>query len=364
MSDKFNDYTGLINKITFGKSKLSLDQVSSKKKLIVDFEDKKEMSMVLKENKNNAYVKLNGNLFQYEGTTIHIIYEDNEYWFRGKDCANILEYQNTKVAISYNVDKNDMKILGDFKGQIGLPLKGNAKSTIYINKKGLFSLIMCSKMKEAKKFQKWIMKLLVKIDNGENIYEEQPNVQDYIVIPSTEFKDWALTHNTSELRGENVLYIGVIGKITNIKTELDTNVKNDELIFKYGLTFEEFRREKEHRVFIETYMCIYIIKCIKFKQLEDDLKYELERKGLKRHLKFNGKNYTELFTVSDYFTFDGIISFVEKWVKNNDFKIDELELAREQTKIEEAKAKQEKEKTKQLLIELEMLKIKSKHDDK
>ena len=206
--------------------------------------------------KNNNYTNLTGNLFNYEGNAIDVIFEDDKPWFKGIDVAHILQYTNTKVAISYNVDSKDRKKYEYFQRSKILPLKGNQKSTIYISKEGLFNLVLESKAKGAKKFKKFVSTLLEKIDNGEEIYEKQEeNDSNFTIIKQNNYEDYALTHNMVDLKDKNIFYIGICGKITDIKDNCDTNVKNDEIIFKYGVSADEFRREKVHKRNIDTYVC-------------------------------------------------------------------------------------------------------------
>ena len=92
----------------------------------------------------------------------------------------ILEYKNERECLRKNVDKNEIRRLESFKQQeTKLRLKGNTKNTIYISKEGLFNLILESKSKGAKKFKKWISKILDKIDDGEDIYEQDDIKNDF-----------------------------------------------------------------------------------------------------------------------------------------------------------------------------------------
>ena len=84
---------------------------------------------------------------------------DDEIWFVGNDVATALGYSNIHKAIQVHVDKLDKKIL-DFKGfsHFGSNLWGEndfANKTV-VNESGLYSLIMSSKLTNAKKFRHWI----------------------------------------------------------------------------------------------------------------------------------------------------------------------------------------------------------------
>ena len=343
------DYSCLLNKITIGSSKSS--KCKKLKKLKHESDEEIENTFELKCNKNNKYEKIEGNLFKYEGTAIHIIYEDAKPWFRGKDIATVLQYKDTKDAISHNVDKKYIKDLGKFKGGQFPPLKGNAKMTKYINKKGLFALIMKSKMEEAQKFQEWVMDLLEKIDNNESIgYDNKEEIQkDFEISPSNEYQDWGLTNNLTEVKNKRVIYLGAIGVMKLLNSNVDTDVKKGEMLFKYGITSREDKRYKEHNSVIESYVCFHVRKCMRNDDLERDLEDELKRKGLRRHLKIGNNNYTELFVISPNFTIDDIKMYIDDWIEKNDYKLgtNELELAKELTKQKELDVKCEEAKVKQ-----------------
>ena len=164
----------------------------------------------------------------------------------------------------------------------------------------MFNLILESKAKGAKKFKKWVAKLLEKIDNNESIgYGEKEEIKaEYNIEPVNKYTEWCMTHDSIDVSEENIFYIGVIGKITNIDKSIDTNICENEVIFKYGISIDEFRHESEHKRNIDTYACFFIVKCNKYKQMEKAVRKELDRKNQLRHFKFNGKIYTELFVES------------------------------------------------------------------
>lgn len=74
---------------------------------------------------------------------------DSEPWFVGKDIANILGYSNTRDAINKHVDDDD-------KGVSKCDTLGGNQNLVIINESGLYSLILSSKMPQAKKFKRWV----------------------------------------------------------------------------------------------------------------------------------------------------------------------------------------------------------------
>lgn len=74
---------------------------------------------------------------------------NNEPWFVGKDVATILGYAKPTDAVRKRVDEEDRGI-----SKIETP-SGTQDMTI-INESGLYSLILSSKLPNAKKFKRWV----------------------------------------------------------------------------------------------------------------------------------------------------------------------------------------------------------------
>lgn len=78
---------------------------------------------------------------------------DGEVVFVGKDVAQILGYVNPRQALAAHVDEDD-KLQGD-----GVTIRdsiGREQPATLINESGLYSLILSSKMPNAKKFKRWV----------------------------------------------------------------------------------------------------------------------------------------------------------------------------------------------------------------
>jgi prophage antirepressor-like protein len=105
----------------------------------------------------------NNNLFLFKsdltnGKEIRVIGTPENPLFIGKDIAEILGYTNTKKAIEDHIDGEDKMKWSQAqksRGNETLSLKLQAQ-TILINESGLYSLILRSKLENAKKFKRWI----------------------------------------------------------------------------------------------------------------------------------------------------------------------------------------------------------------
>lgn len=89
-------------------------------------------------------------LFRFENHKVRTLTIDDEPYFVAKDVATILGYKKSRNAIANHVDDFDKK-----DAPIQGPLGGTQKVTI-INESGLYSLILSSKLPNAKKFKRWV----------------------------------------------------------------------------------------------------------------------------------------------------------------------------------------------------------------
>ena len=78
---------------------------------------------------------------------------NGESWLVGKDVAERLGYSNASKAVMVHVDDEDKKfeMLPVSDSQIG-----NLVKTALINESGLYSLVLGSKLPNAKKFKRWV----------------------------------------------------------------------------------------------------------------------------------------------------------------------------------------------------------------
>ena len=88
-------------------------------------------------------------VWNYESSEVRTIEKDGEPWFVGKDVADVLGYTNTQKAIRDHVDEED-------KLTERIVLSGQNREAILINESGLYSLILSSKLPDAKKFKRWV----------------------------------------------------------------------------------------------------------------------------------------------------------------------------------------------------------------
>lgn len=88
-------------------------------------------------------------IFNFEQNEVRTILVNNEPFFVGKDVAEVLGYSNTQKAILNHVDEED-------KGVTKWDTLGGKQNMTIINESGLYSLILKSKLPNAKKFKRWV----------------------------------------------------------------------------------------------------------------------------------------------------------------------------------------------------------------
>lgn len=74
---------------------------------------------------------------------------NGEAWAVGKEVAHMLGYRNTRDALNRHVDSDD-------KGLSRFPTPSGVQELTIINESGLYSLILSSKLPDAKKFKHWV----------------------------------------------------------------------------------------------------------------------------------------------------------------------------------------------------------------
>ena len=77
--------------------------------------------------------------------------ERGETFFVGKDVAEALGYKNTRKALLDHVDKDDREDGVTIRDAIG-----RSQNIVVINESGLYSLILSSKLEQAKAFKRWV----------------------------------------------------------------------------------------------------------------------------------------------------------------------------------------------------------------
>lgn len=113
---------------------------------------------------------------------------NGEPYLVGKDVADILGYQNGSRDINRHVDEEDRHKVMLFDGN-------QDKETIIINESGLYSLILSSKMPNAKKFKHWVTSDVLPSIRKHGAYMTEKTLEqaitdpDFLIKLATELKN-------------------------------------------------------------------------------------------------------------------------------------------------------------------------------
>lgn len=88
-------------------------------------------------------------IFNFEQNEVRTVLVNDEPYFVGKDVAEILGYERADNAVRNHVDEED-------KLPNRISASGQNRNMIIINESGLYSLILKSKLPNARKFKRWV----------------------------------------------------------------------------------------------------------------------------------------------------------------------------------------------------------------
>ena len=110
---------------------------------------------------------------------------NGEPYFVGKDVAEILGYANTSKALIDNVDDED-KLNNETLSSLG------QRGGWLINESGLYSLILSSKLPNAKKFKRWVTSEVLPAIRKTGSYSIQSKPDSYTIEdPAARARRWA-----------------------------------------------------------------------------------------------------------------------------------------------------------------------------
>lgn len=104
---------------------------------------------------------------------------ENEPWFVGKDVAEALGYGNSRDALAAHIDDEDKTIIqkSDFP-TLEIPNRG----MVVINESGLYSLILSSKLPNAKRFKHWVTSEVLPTIRKTGSYQKPMTVAEQIQL--------------------------------------------------------------------------------------------------------------------------------------------------------------------------------------
>lgn len=117
-------------------------------------------------------------LFNFEGNQVRTVLIDEAPYFIGNDVSKILGYSNYRNAISNHVDEED-------KLRTQIKYAGQNREVTVINESGLYSLILSSKMPNAKKFKCWVTSEVLPSIRKHGAYMTPEKIEEALLNPDT-----------------------------------------------------------------------------------------------------------------------------------------------------------------------------------
>lgn len=102
-----------------------------------------------------------------------------EPYFVGKDIATVLGYAKPLNALTTHVDADDSLKQGL------IDTMGRQQDTIFINESGLYSLILSSKLPNAKKFKRWVTSEVLPTVRKHGAYMTPDKIEEVLMNPDT-----------------------------------------------------------------------------------------------------------------------------------------------------------------------------------
>lgn len=119
--------------------------------------------------------------FNFEDQSVGVVKINEEPWFVGKDLTNILGYTNGPKAIKDHVDEED-------KLSERIVMSGQHRQVFLVNESGLYSLILSSKMPNAKKFKRWVTHEVLPAIRKHGAYMTDEKIEEVLTDPDTIIK--------------------------------------------------------------------------------------------------------------------------------------------------------------------------------
>jgi len=107
---------------------------------------------------------------------IRIVDVDGQPWFVGKDVADNLGYERANNAIRSHVD-------GEDKLMHRISALGQTRKMVLINESGLYSLILSSKLPQAKTFKRWVTSEVLPIIRKYGAYVSSSTLDEMLRNP-------------------------------------------------------------------------------------------------------------------------------------------------------------------------------------
>lgn len=151
---------------------------------------------------------------------IRAIEYKGEPWIVGRDLTEKLGYRNGSRDINRHVDIEDRTILSIHDGV-------QKREMAIVNESGVYSLVLGSEMKEAKKFKRWVTKEVLPSIKKHGAYLTDEKIEEVLMDPDTIIK---LATQLKEERVLNNKQQQIIGELKPRADYTDRILRNKGLV--------------------------------------------------------------------------------------------------------------------------------------
>ena len=187
---------------------------------------------------NNELINFHHEMFG----DIRAIEKDGEPWFVGRDVAVALGYSNASKAVMVHVDEEDkQKVMLKADSQNG----NVVTATTLINESGLYSLVLSSKLPQAKVFKHWVTAEVLPSIRRHGAYATAPTIEK--IIASPEFgiallKNLQQEQNMRREAEERVRKLQPLADYTALILACPETVSVSQVAQDYGMSAVAFNR--------------------------------------------------------------------------------------------------------------------------
>ena len=150
---------------------------------------------------------------------VRAIMIDGESWFVGKDITTSLGYKNGSRDLARHVDEEDRRNYRNGTSEI------NNRGITIINESGLYSLILSSKLPQAKIFKRWVTSEILPSIRKHGAYVTDDALENIVSSPG--FTE-ALLEALAEENAKNLMLKGQVNGLTSKVSHLDSKVSHLE----------------------------------------------------------------------------------------------------------------------------------------
>lgn len=179
----------------------------------------------------------------------------DEFWFRGRDIAEFLEYKKPYDALQNNVSKEYQQRWCDLRSTSendDITPSNWQPYMVFISEAGLYALVMRSKKPEAAAFQKWIMENVLPSLRGDLLNDycsKYRDVDELARLKLDALRGYVYLATTASYRARNTYKIGFTSNPEQRMSNLNAVRTHDDEFSYVNLWPVDNCRAAERQVF-------------------------------------------------------------------------------------------------------------------